>query len=251
MAEVFEFSHTKIDDHVEKVGVDIRPAIEIKLDREKLYQFGLELIDAYPQLFESLVQSPMDYRVTKKFIFPGKGEAEIPTLSFIPRGLVFTFPRRLAIFGEELELEDVDDVVVDCLKKFRRKFQDRRIFRVGLVNEYVFFTGALTGAKIICERFTRLAPPVSEEVLLRINLATDDFNRTVEIEAVRKLERIAEIPGHTQPTGYGVKVKVDVNNRDMGKDLDYNSVMGILQEARMYNKRDLYAFLNGTVGGEQ
>jgi len=251
MAEFFEFSHTKIDDHVEKIGVDIRPAIEIKLDREKLYRFGLELIDAYPHLFESLVQSPVDYRITKKFIFTGKGEAEIPTLSFTPRGLVFTFPRRLAVFGEEVELEDLDGIVVECIKKFRAKFPEKTIVRVGLVNEYVFATDGLSGARIICDRFTKLTAPVSGEVMFRMNLATDDFNRIIEVEAVRKLEQIAEIPGQIQLAGHGVKVKVDMNNRDLSKNLDYGSILNILHEARSFNKRDLYGFLNRPPGGEQ
>jgi hypothetical protein len=248
MAESFEFSHTKIDDHIEKVGIDIRPAIEIKLDRDKLYRFGLELIDAYPQLFESLVQSPVDYRITKKFIFPGKGEAEMPTLAFTPRGLMFAFPRRLAALDEELELGDVDDVLLDCLKKFRANFSEKVIIRVGLVNEYVFATGAISGAKIICDRFTKLTAPASDEIRLRINLANDDFNRTIEMEAVRKLEQVAEIPGRTQPIGYGIKVTVDLNNRDMNKNLDRGSIMTILHEGRTFNKRDLYRFLNGTEG---
>lgn len=251
MAESFEFSHARIDDHVEKIGVDIRPAIEIKLDRDKLYKFGLDLVEKYPNLFESLVQSPMEYRIMKKFIFPGKGEAEMATLSFTPRGLVFTFPRRLAPLDEEVDLQGLDDVAVDCLKKFRSYFPDRKIIRVGLVNEYVFFTGDLSSARLICERFTKLHPPASEEVSLRINLADDDYNKIIEIAAVRKVEQVAEVPDHTQSAGYGVRVMVDLNNRDTTQNLDNGRIMSVLHEGRAFNNKGLYAFLNGDTGGIQ
>jgi hypothetical protein len=251
MTQPFDFSPNRIDDHAEKVGIDIRPVVEIKLDRDKLYRFGVDLIDMYPNLFESQVQSPTDYRITKRFIFPGKGEAEIPTLSFTPRGLVFTFPRRIAVLGEELELGQLDDVVIDCLKKFRVIFPGKKIIKVGLVNEYIFFTADLDSAKLICDRFTKLPTPVGGEIKLRINLRTDDFNRIIELEAVRKLEQVPEIPGQVQTTGHGVKVKVDFNNVDMSRDLDDGAILRILHEGRSFSNRDLYGFLNGPSGGDE
>jgi len=251
MSEPFQFSRAKIDDHVEKVGTDIRPVIEFKLDRDKLYQAGRELVDTYPNLFESLVQSPTDFRITKRFIFPGKGEVEVPTLSFTQRGQVFAFPRRIAALGEELELGPLDDLIIDCLKKFRTVFPEKKIIRVGLVNEYIFDTADLDSARIICQRFTRLAVPVGGEIRLRINQRTDDFNRIIEGEAVKKLEQVPEIPGQVHATGHGVKVKVDFNNVDMSKNLDDGAVLRILHEGRRYNESDLYAFLNGATGGEQ
>ena len=193
----------------------------------------------------------MEYRITKKFLFPGKGEAEIPTLTLTPRGLVFTFPRRLATLDEELEFKDIDGVVVECLKEFREKFPEKKIVRVGLIEEYVYSTGGISGARLICDRFTRLAAPASEEVVLKINLATDEYNRTIEMTGVHKIEPVPEIPGRSQTTGHGLKVKLDVNNRDMSKDLDTGSIMAILQEGRTFDRRDLYRFLNGELGGVQ
>jgi len=251
MSDPFKFSRAKIDDHAEKVGVDIRPVIEFKLDRDKLYKFGRELVDDHPNLFESLVQSPTDFRITKKFIFPGKGEAEISTLCFTQRGQVFTFPRRIAALGEELELGPIDDLITDCLKKFRGSFPEKKIIRVGLVNEYIFDTADLDSARILCERFTRLPVPVGGEIRLRINQRTDDFNRIIELEAVKKLEQIPEIPGQIQAAGHGVKVKVDFNNVDMSKNLDDGDILRVLHEGRRYNESGLFAFLNGITGGQQ
>jgi len=251
MGDPFQFTRAKIDDHAEKVGVDIRPVIEFKLDREKLYKVGGELIDAHPNLFESLIQSPTDFRIAKKFIFPGKGEAELPTLSFTQRGPVFTFPRRIGPLEEELELGQIDDVVIDCLKRFRGVFPEKMFLRVGLVNEYIFDTADLDSAKIICKRFTKLPVPVGGEIRLRINRRNDDFNRIIEMQAMKKLEQVPEVPGQVQAVGYAVKVKVDFNNADMSGNLDDGAILRILHEGRHYNESDLYAFLNGSFGGEQ
>lgn len=80
-ADPFKFSRAKIDEHTIKVGVDIRPVIECKLDRVKLFDVGQKLVDKYPNLFESLVQSPTEFLIRKKFVFPGKGEVDLPTLA--------------------------------------------------------------------------------------------------------------------------------------------------------------------------
>jgi len=164
---------------------------------------------------------------------------------------VFAFPRRIAALGEELELGPIDDLIIECLKKFRMVFPEKKIIRVGLVNEYIFDTADLDSARIICERFTRLPVPVGGEIRLRINHRNDDFNRVIEIEAVKKLEQVPEIPGHIQAAGHGVKVKVDFNNVDMSKNLDDGAVLRILHEGRRYNESELYAFLNGSAGGDQ
>ena len=69
MTSLFSFGPNHIDDHMEKVGVDVRPVIECKMERTKLFEFGNRLVDQYPGLFESLVQSPNDFQIRKKFIF--------------------------------------------------------------------------------------------------------------------------------------------------------------------------------------
>jgi hypothetical protein len=249
MAEVFKFSSSKIDDHIEKVGVDIRPVIECKLEQTKLFDFGRKLVDKYPNLFESLVQSPTDFHIKKKFIFPGKGEAELPTLGITQRGLVFIFPRKVAIFDEETELNSVTDIFLDCLKKFRSVFPERKVFRVGLVNEYIFGTGLLESTKLISERFTKLRVPTDGEITIVINRPDDDYNKRIQLEAVRRVEPIPEMPSKAQTKNYGVKVIVDFNNRDMSQDMNESSILAVLHEAQQYNDKELYEFLNGS-GGE-
>ncbi|MCK5269309.1 MAG: hypothetical protein KAJ46_00935 [Sedimentisphaerales bacterium] len=250
MAAPFEFSPTFIDDHTEKVGIDIRPVIEYKLDRHKLFEFGNRLVDKYPNLFESLVQYPSEFLIRKKFIFPGKGEIDLPTMAISQRGPVFIFPRKIVAFEEETDLGQLDVIVVDCLKIFKQTFPGKKVLRVGQVNEYIFNTSQLDSTKLISERFTRFNVPSNGEIRLRINCPSDDHNRVIELEAVRKIETIPEIPDRSQTKGYGVKVTVDFNNREMSKDLDMDDIRTILHHANEYNQNNLYQFLKCSSEGE-
>jgi len=250
MAENFKFTKTRIEEHTIKVGVDIRPVIECKLDRVKLFDVGQKLVDKYPNLFESLVQSPTEFLIRKKFIFPGKGEVDLPTLAITSRGVVFVFPKILSMFEEELNLNNIDDVSLDGLKIFRGSFPGKIFCRVGLVNDYIFNTGPIDGTKLICSRFTKVNVPHNGEIFLSINRPDDDYNRKIQLKAVQKIEKNPDIPSVDQVQSYGVQVIVDFNNRDMSKDLDDDRILGILHKARQYNDEELYDFLNVSfVGG--
>lgn len=251
MTEPFKFSHTNIDDQTQKVGIDIRPVIEPKLDRVKLFDIGKELVDKYPNLYESLVQSPTDFHIRKKFIFPGKGEVDLVTLAITQRGAVFVFPRKISIFDDETDLDRVEDIIPECVKIFRHIFPERKLLRVGLINEYIFNTGSLNSVKLIGDLFTKLSVPQDGEITLSINLPTDDYNRKIELRAVIKLEPVPEIQNRQQAKDYGVRVAVDFNNRDMNQNLDNSRILSILHDAKQFNKNELYAFLNGPRGGNQ
>jgi hypothetical protein len=244
MAETFKFTKTRIDEYTIKVGVDIRPVIECKLDRVKLFDVGQKLVDKYPNLFESLVQSPTEFLIRKKFIFPGKGEADLPTLAITPRGVVFIYPKILSAFEEEIESNNIDYVTLYGLKIFRGSFPGKIICRVGLVNEYIFNTGHTDSIKLICSRFTKINVPHNGEIFLSINRPDDDYNRKIQLKAVQKIEKNQDIPSVDQVQSYGVQVIVDFNNRDMSKDLDDDRILGILHKARQYNDKELYEFLN-------
>ena len=246
MAEFYKFSKNKIDEHTIKVGIDIRPVIECKLDRVKLFDVGQRLVDKYPNLFESLVQSPAEFLIRKKFIFPGKGEVDLPTLAITPRGVVFIFPRVIGIFQEEIQFDNIDDIILDGLKIFRGGFAGKIFCRVGLVNEYIFNTGQEESTELVCSRFTKIKVPSNGEMLLNINCPDDDYNKKIQIQPAQKIEKDPNIPGIEQIRSYGVQIIVDFNNRDMSKDLDEDRILGILHKARQYNNKELYEFLNGS-----
>ena len=242
--EQFQFSVAKIDDHVVKVGVDFRPAFEPKLDFSKLNMIGQELRDEYPQLFESLVQSTSEFRIMKKFFFAGTTEVEVATLLTTPRGIIFNFPKRIAAIGEEIEYSHIDDTVVQCLARIKAGFPQKRIIRVGLVNEYIFDTADVDACRILCDRFIKLPSPPGGQVKLRINNRTDEYNRIIEMMPVQKLQRLPEMPGKAQSVGYGLKVKVDFNNIDTSNNLEQADIYRIIHEGQTYNEKELYDFLN-------
>jgi len=244
MSEPFQFTKSKVDDHTVRVGVDVRPVIEPKLDRVKLHEVGNKLVEEYPNLYESLVQSPTEFRITKKFLFPGKGEAELPTLVITQRGPVFVFPRKIAVLQDEVDLNNINDVVVNCLRIFREQFPERAFIRVGLINEYVYDTGPVDSVRLISERFTRIVVPDNGEIRLRINKPTDDYNRIVELQALRKLERVPEISDRFQTQGFGVSVHVDFNNRDTSSPVTDDKILRVLYDGQQYNEKELYQFLN-------
>lgn len=250
MSESFKFGRSHIDDHIEKIGVDVRPVIECKLERTKLFDFGNRLVDRYPDLFENLVQSPNDFQITKKFIFPGKGEIDITTLAVTVRGPVFIFPRRVAAFDEETNLEASEDIIKNGLRFFRETFPLKKIFRVGHVNEYIFSTGPLESTRLLSQRFTRIQVCADGELLLRVNRPIDDYNRIVQLEPVEKRQVSQHSPQGQEVKGYGVKVSVDFNNRDMTKVLDESHIQHILYDSRQFNQEKLYEFLNGSDVGE-
>ena len=109
----YKFSKNQIYAHTEKLGFDVRPIIEVKMERHKLTSFGEYLVDNFPDLFESLVTSANEFHIRKRLVFPGKGEADVQTFVLTRRGPVFVFPRLLSQLEEETDLRCADEVIRD------------------------------------------------------------------------------------------------------------------------------------------
>jgi len=244
MTEVFTFTPARIEHLEEKIGCDIRPAIEMKLDRPHLIDFGNDLTDKYPNLYESTVQSPNQFLAQKRFIFPGKGEAEIITLVVKPSGPLFVFPRVLGPIEEETDLPRCDDIITDLVAIFRNRFTTRKIIRVGLITEYVFSTGAYDSTELVCGRFTKLKVPPKGDLFLKLNHCCDQFNRLITIEPMTKRRFNPTKPTEVEPAGFAIKVTVDFNNRNMTEDLKEEDIVNLMHAAKNYNKKELYEFLN-------
>jgi hypothetical protein len=237
---------SKIEDHIEKIGVDVRPVIEYKLEDLHLYQFYQDLVEKYPNLFESLLKSPADLQIRKKLVFPGKGEVDVSTLVITQRGPVFMIPRKLSIFDEQTSLGDIIDIAITCIDIFRRNFSHKVICRVGHLNEYIFTLGSESSVSFLAKRFTRIAVPPNGEINIRVNRPTDDHNRIIQLQPVVKRQIQQNIPEMEDVRAYGLKVSVDFNNRDMSENLSNDDIRAIICASIQYNEKDLYSFLNGT-----
>lgn len=240
----YQFTKNRIYAHTERLGFDVRPIIEVKMERQKLSSFGEYLVDNFPDLFESLVTSANEFHIRKRLVFPGKAEADVQTFVLTRRGPVFVFPRVLAQLEEETDLRCADDVIRDCLRKFLEVFPDRQIRRAGKVHEYAFGTDDIPGKQIITERFLKLPESSFQEVLLKLNLADDEYNRSVELSPVQMVRRRAKDTKRIEEHLHGVSVNVDFNNKDMSQSLSVDRICSILRRADEFAREELYDFLN-------
>lgn len=248
----FKFSPTHIENHVEKIGIDVRPIIEHKLEKTKLFAFANDLIEKHPNIFGSSVHSPNTFNMRKKFIFPGKGEVDIATLAVSERGPVFIFPRIISVLSEETDLGRSEDIISSCLRLFRKYFGHKSIIRVGQVNEYIFNMGQVNSLNLLAERFTKINIPSNGELRIRINKPDDDYNKIIQMEPVQKRERSPNIPGAEHIIEeYGLKVRVDFNNRDMSEPLKEERIRAIIFASIQFNEHELYNFLNCVNGGDE
>lgn len=235
----FKFSQARIDEHIVSVGVDVRPVIDVRAERQKLADFGRWLTDEWPSLYENVVQGPNAFFVTKKFVFPGKGEADLQTLALTNRGPVLLFPYKVGILaGEEIELPDRQTVVMKALEQLKQKWPQCKQVRLGVVQNFCYDCAPESPIDIVRGRFTRLNGAFST-LMLGFNLPSDDFNRIVQVQAAQ-MPVLGE--AEARPV---IGVQVDFNNSQMDADLTKETKLRILHDADEYCERDLISFLNG------
>lgn len=239
----FTFRKTIIAEHIEKIGVDVRPVLEVKSDGRKLQDYALWLVEQAPTVYENIVHGPSSFSITKRFIFPGKGEIEHPTFQVTDRGLVFIFPRKFGVLEEETDLPGSDDFVLEALKHFGKRWPQCKQIRVGKITTYIFDCGPESALEIIATRFTKLQIPASGELSLRLNRPDDDHNRIIKLDPVGKFKLSPD--GSKELVGSAVRVEVDFNNRDMSEPLSEERKSWILHEGGSFCEKELFEFLNG------
>jgi hypothetical protein len=250
--QAFEFDATRVDQHIESIGVDMRPPIDVKADRAKVQEFYNRVSERYPKLFESLVQSPTQYQIKKQLPIPGQGTAEITTFTLTPRGPVFSFPKTLpGVYDEFAWSDDLNGVVIRCLAILQSHFPLTSYIRIGKVRDLIFDCGTENGDALIRERFCHGVPEGASGVEIGWNQADERYNCKVFISALRK-ERLRErtngaLPQHEgEPAQeYGIRVKLDVNNVRMDRKLEPEDLQIILQHADGVYSRNLYTLLRG------
>lgn len=227
------------------------PPIELSAESVHLFELGRELKREYPQLCESLVESPAEFSIRKRFSFVGKGEVEQKTIIIAQPGMELNFPLKLAVF-QDVEITKVldDTQIINIVELFKRHIRNKSILRVGYIDERYYSIIDSASVPLIRERFTHIASdqiPDDGEIFLRFNLCNSDYNRVVSIEPVTK--KALSPAGDAGPTvGHGVKVVIDFNNRPIGEDLEPEKIISIIANAKAYIKRTLPDFLNSPQG---
>lgn len=244
MAEAPKFTRARIDHHIEKMGFDVRPPIEIGIEKQRVMSFFDDVVKDHPQLFETLSFSRSELSIQKRLDFPGKGQVDVKTFSLTKRGPAFTIPRRLSDLDTETDFDDLDDTIVSVLKVFKKHFVQTQVLRVGKVHEYIFDWETVDSVEFVTKHFTKLN--VATEVFVRFNLARDGHNRVFQIQPVVKHQKNG---AKIESTGYGISASVDFNNADMSETLDWPRIHGILHEANHFHENEAFDILNN-LGGE-
>lgn len=238
----YEFTDARIAHWFQKIGADVRPPIEIRLDEERFQTFSKWARREHPQLFDRMVIGKQQFQMLKTLEYPGKPNTDAVTYTMTERGPVIVVPRRISEIDLETDLPEINDVFLDCMKHFLKEFPGRRVIRVGKINEYVFDCEDTKSLELVAERFSRIPVPDQGEISIRFNLPDNRHNRIFAIEP-KEHKRVQ--PGQPmEHLGYGVMVVVDVNNRDVTKEMGEADWLTVLNTADIYNREDIFNILN-------
>ncbi len=242
----YEFSKENISQHVIKYGVDVRPAISLRDDKTKLQDYCNWLIEQFPQAFETIVSGPSQLRVQKTFVLDNNKRIELPTFIMTARGPVFTFPLRMFINEvQDIDIPEKDKILRKALDELKNTFADKKIPRVGVINELVFDTGEINSVQILA---SSLKNDIWREKLknLTINLQTptQDKNINLQMRPTHAKQSGKEAVEYGGDIRFGLIVNVDINNLQMRDDLTKPEINDILAFANDYVPDELIKFLN-------
>ncbi|HUV40938.1 MAG TPA: hypothetical protein VMW23_04015 [Sedimentisphaerales bacterium] len=238
----YQITEDKLDEHVEKISVGLKPEFEPKLERVHVCDFYDALVEEFPGIFETLIHSPTECQIRKTFVFPGKMDIESVILICQRGGMDFVIPRRFALVQENTALEDTQEIAAGCIKLIRKHFPTKRIYGLGHINEYIFGLEEHNGPEFIASRFTKITVQgQDEEISVRVNRPDNDYNKIIDLKPVVEFQA-----GQEGVTRWGMKVSVDFNNRDTTRDLTLDDVRLIIEKSGQFNRDELYAFLNAT-----
>ncbi|MCH7807725.1 MAG: hypothetical protein IIB60_00760 [Planctomycetes bacterium] len=223
--------------HVVEIGLDAYPPVSIPDERTRLNMFYEEARERWGNLFGRLVASDTEFKISKEFRRTPdvQGPAHIAaTFVLTNRGPVYAFPLVLPdpINETGLEATYLDDFV-DIHRLFFSILPGHGVMRVGLVRELVFTTGEAPSNEIL----TRQGVFANAKLVGGQSKCTyrDEFhNHQILVEPV-SLTKATRLPIGTvkeEHTGYGVRVRLDVNNAEVNRQLEETDIQQVLDRAR-------------------
>ena len=243
----YQFETGHISQHIVKFGVHVQPVISPKDDKTKLQDYCNWLIEQFPQVFETLLAGPNLMQVQKVFTLAGAKRLELPTFVLTTRGPAYTVPQRVFIDqAHEIDIAEKDKIFRRALDELRSRFADRKVLRVGVVNELVFDTEQLNSLEIIASNFKSDTWRESAKNI-RILLEMPREGKNVNIEIRPTYVTRAATVGVNLPaaeTRFGIVVNVDINNQQIKPDLSKAEINDILTFAADYVPEELVKFLN-------
>lgn len=242
----YQFTAEQISQHVVKLAVDFAPVVNLEQNRPALQNFANAMISRFPDLFETLVSGPQQFRVNKTFHM-GSGQADVMTLAWAQRGLVLSIPKRLFVSGShDVAGPDADTVFKVAVEELNERFPDRGMPRATSIHNLVFDTGEVNSMDLIAGNFTK---PQWQNGLknTRIQLQSERDNKAI-LHDIR--------PTYVSPGGrsewpapddarFGVVVNVEVAVRQAPQMLSTEDISNLLAFSSYYVPGELLGFLNG------
>jgi len=244
--ENFIFNKNDVSQHIVRYGVDIRPPIQPRQEREKLQDYCNWLIERFPQAFETLLSGPDRTIVQKTFFTTGDKRVELPTFAMTKRGPLFTFPVRLLVENvEDFDIAAKNKIFRAALDKFSQTFV-AKIVRVGVVHEIIFDCGNINPVDIIASTIRKQQ---WTEGLRNIRIHLENpgygYNINIDIAPAYAQQVVQGTTGAKRKNiGFGISVRIDINNQKMTEELDKDMIAAILAFAEDYVPDKLVSFLN-------
>lgn len=219
-------------DHVVSIGLDIHPPIEMRDERTRLNMFFEEARERWTELYETLTVGEYEFKISKTFpARPNVRGPAFPVESFVltPRGPVFRFPLRLPDPVGATNLEDrYKDIFMEVCKTLWLRLPGHKVLRVGLVRDVTFLTGKTDCTFLVSSQQDWLGARLAggqrlihyrdDKCNIRLEFSPGTIGKVTELPVGKKVE---------QPVGFGLKVKLDVNNSDVRvlQDADIEEVL--------------------------
>lgn len=243
----FRFEPSLISQQVIKYGVDVRPGINLELERTKLQDFANCLIEQFPGLFETLLSGPRQFNINKAFVLEDGKQAQLSTFMLTPRGLVFTFPKRLFLgMPQDLDLGEVDSLFLEAMAQLKRRFSDKLVPRISLTHEIILSTDDENSLEIAA---SYLALGRWKEGLknLRILIESTHNGKTVAIEIKPTFQSPVNRPSANPVTNgkYGMIVVANLNAACEGKSITRAEIEELQAFSEYFVPQELMNYLNG------
>lgn len=244
----FSFNKDQIGQHIVKFGIDIRPALTVHSDKHRLTPYCEWLIEEFPDVFETILSGRNRLQVQKTFVASNNQKVELPTFVLTPRGFVYTFPIKLPVVEiEDFDVPNKNQIIAKALKQFKSCFGDKRIPRVGVINEIIFDCGKVDSTEILAHALSKKRWKEGiRNVKIHLENPREGNNITFDIMPVvaQQVQTSSSGLGSSQNVGYGISVKLDINNQDTTDDLNETEIQGIIGFAETFIGDDFYEFLN-------
>lgn len=234
--------------HVVTFGMDIWRPVDLPNEQTRMNMFFEEAKQQRGNLFDQLIISSTEFRISKKF--RKRDDLERPSYQFdtfalTDRGPVFIFPLMLPPPIGDTNLEES---YLDDFNHLRGLFFDaipqRAVMRVGLVRDLVFSTGSnkreglLTGQTSFAK-----AALVGGSSIHKYRNEKCNHNILVEPVTFTRTTRLGVGATVNEPTGYGVHVRLDVNNAEVRQPLQETDIRGVLERATSLWPNELLEYL--------